>query len=158
MSDKLELEKRCGNMVRGVGHHSECAGDVQKRFPNMFGKFKFSRFFVVFHPESQIHVRSSDLKGSKLIRKTRFGVLRSSQSAQGMCRNDPRTSLEKVIFWDFLKFSSFLALGLRSGSDPGIFEILEAPRQECTRQAHGYPRKFDFQSSFRKSTKTGYVL
>ena len=30
--------------------------------------------------------------------------------------------------------------------------------QTNCRQAHGYPRKFDFQSSFRKSTKTGYVL
>ena len=96
MSDKLELEKRCGNIVRGVAHHSECAGDVQKRFPNKFGNFKISRFFeVFFSPESQIHIRLGDLKGSKLIRKTR---LRSSQSAQGMCRNDPRTSLEKVIF------------------------------------------------------------
>ena len=55
----------------------------------------FFKFFV--HLESQIHIRSGDLKSSKLIRKTRFEVQRSSQSTQGMCRNDLRTSLEKYI-------------------------------------------------------------
>ena len=121
MSDKLELEKRCGNIVRGVAHHSECAGDVQKWFPNKFGNFKISRFLKGFFSPgvSDPHpIRWP--KGFEIGRKTRFEVLRSSQSAQGMCRNDPRTSLEKVIFWDFLKFSSFWHLVSDSGQILGF--------------------------------------
>ena len=71
------------------------------------------KFF--FHPESQIHIRLRDLKGSKLVRKTRFEVLRSSQSTRGMCRNDPRTSLEKVIFLRFFKVFIIFEIRARSG-------------------------------------------
>ena len=130
MSDKLELEKRCENMV-GVSRITQSVQGMSKNdFRTSLEILNFHDFLkFFFHPESQIHIRLGDLKGG---RKTRFEVLRSSQSAQGMCRNDPRTSLEKVIFCYFLKFSSFLALGLRSGPYSGIFEILKAPRQEYT--------------------------
>ena len=57
--------------------------------------------------------------GSKAMRKTCFEVSPSSRNEQGMCRNDARTSLGKVIFLDFLKF--FIIFGLRFGPDPGIF-------------------------------------
>ena len=99
MSDKLELEKHA-KICLGVSASLRVCRGCPKTISEHVSKIYFSRFFEVFffHPESQIHVRSGDLKGSKLIRKTRFEVLRSSQSAQGMCRNDPRTSLEKVIF------------------------------------------------------------
>ena len=70
MSDKLELEKRCGNMVRGVAHHSECAGMSKNDFRTSLEILKFHDFLkFFFHPESQIHIRLGDLKGSKLVGK-----------------------------------------------------------------------------------------
>ena len=66
--------------------------------------------------------------GSKAMRKTCFEVSPSSRNEQGMCRNDARTSLGKVIFRDFLKF--FIIFGLRFGPDPEIFEILDSSRHD----------------------------
>ena len=105
-SDEWQVgaRKACENIFRGVG----ITQSVQGMFKNDFR----TCFENLFFTESQIHVRSGDLKGSKLIRKTRFEVLRISQSTQGMCRNDPRTSLEKVIFWSFHYFWHLV-------SDPG---------------------------------------
>ena len=64
-SDKLELEKSCGNMFRGVGITQSVQGMSKNDFRTCLENLNFYVFLEFFHPESQIHVRSSDLNCPK---------------------------------------------------------------------------------------------
>ena len=85
-------------MFRGVEFHSECAGDVQKRFPNKFGNFKISRLFDFFHPESQIHIRLGDLKGSELVGKHVLRFCGAPRVRRGCVGTIPGQVWKKLFF------------------------------------------------------------
>ena len=80
-------------------------------------------------------------------------MLQSSQNAQEMCRNDFRTSLKKNH-----DFRNILGPNLRSGSDPGIFELLNQKKCHGRDFYRGYDPVRVGAATFEPTGSISYVL
>ena len=88
----------------------------------------FIRFFALGGTREIRPKKDRTHWGSKAMRKTCFEVLPSSKFTGDVQERSPDKF--ELFFEIFCCFSSILSVGLRSGPDPGIFDILEAPWQE----------------------------